>query len=123
MNINATLIGQSITFLIFVWFCFKYVWPPIRNAMEEREKKIADGLQSAERAQRDLELAKESVSRKLTDAKKEAAGLIEQSNRRAAQIIDEAKQQAEKRPTASNWRRRRRSIRKSIGRERSFVPR
>ena len=94
MNINATLIGQSITFLIFVWFCFRFVWPPIRNAMEEREKKIADGLQSAERAQRDLELAKESVSRKLMDAKKEAAGLIEQSNRRAAQIIDEAKQQA-----------------------------
>ena len=91
MNINATLIGQSITFLIFVWFCLKYVWPPIRNAMDEREKKIAHGLQSADRAQRDLELAKEKVVRQLVDAKKEAAVIIEQANKRAAQIVDEAK--------------------------------
>ena len=95
MNINATLIGQSITFFIFVWFCFKFIWPPIRNAMDEREQKISDGLQAADRAQHDLELAKENVLKKLHDAKHEASALIEQANRRAAQIVDEAKGQAQ----------------------------
>ena len=94
MNINATLIGQSITFFIFVWFCFKFIWPPIRNAMEERELKIADGLQAADRAEHDLELAKEKVKQQLHDAKHEAAAIIEQANKRSAQIVDEAKEQA-----------------------------
>ena len=94
MNINLTLIGQSITFLIFVWFCMKFVWPVIRNAMDERQKRIDDGLSAAERAHRDLELAKDKVSHQLKDAKVEAASIIEQANRRAAQIIDEAKEKA-----------------------------
>ena len=94
MNINATLIGQSITFFIFVWFCLKYIWPPIRNAMEEREQKIAEGLQAADHAQRNLVLAKDNVAKKLNEAKKEAAAIIEQANKRSAQIVDEAKQQA-----------------------------
>jgi F-type H+-transporting ATPase subunit b len=94
VNINATLIGQSITFFIFVWFCLKFIWPPIRNAMAEREQKIADGLQAADRAQRDLELAKEKVVRELHEAKQQASVIIEQANKRSAQIVDEAKQQA-----------------------------
>jgi len=91
VNINLTLIGQSITFLIFVWFCMKFVWPFIRKAMDERTQQIAEGLSAAERAHRDLELAKDKVSSQLKDAKVEAASIIEQANRRAAQIIDEAK--------------------------------
>ena len=94
MNINLTLIGQSITFLIFVWFCMKFVWPFIRNAMDARTQQIAEGLSAAERAHRDLELAKDKVSSQLKDAKVEAASIIEQANRRAAQIIDEAKDRA-----------------------------
>ena len=94
MHINLTLIGQSITFLIFVWFCMKFVWPFIRNAMDARTQQIAEGLSAAERAHRDLELAKDKVSSQLKDAKVEAASLIEQANRRAAQIIDEAKERA-----------------------------
>jgi len=94
VNINLTLIGQSITFLIFVWFCMKFVWPVIRNAMDERQKRIDDGLSAAERAHRDLELAQDKVSHQLKDAKVEAASIIEQANRRAAQIIDEAKEKA-----------------------------
>lgn len=94
MNINLTLIGQSITFLIFVWFCMKFVWPFIRKAMDERTQQIAEGLSAAERAHRDLELAKDKVSSQLKDAKVEAASIIEQANRRAAQIIDEAKDRA-----------------------------
>ena len=94
MHINMTLIGQSITFLIFVWFCMKFVWPVIRNAMDARTQQIAEGLSAAERAHRDLELAKDKVSSQLKDAKVEAASIIEQANRRAAQIIDEAKDRA-----------------------------
>ena len=94
MNINATLIGQSITFFIFVWFCFKFIWPPIRNAMAEREQAIADGLQAADRAERDLVLAKEKVAKELHKAKLEGSAIIEQANKRSAQIVDEAKQQA-----------------------------
>ena len=94
MNINLTLIGQSITFLIFVWFCMKFVWPFIRNAMDARTQQIAEGLSAAERAHRDLELAKDKVSSQLKDAKVEAASIIDQANRRAAQIIDEAKDRA-----------------------------
>lgn len=94
MHINLTLIGQSITFLIFVWFCMKFVWPFIRNAMDARTQQIAEGLSAAERAHRDLELAKDKVSSQLKDAKVEAASIIEQANRRAAQIVDEAKERA-----------------------------
>ncbi len=94
MNINATLIGQSITFFIFVWFCLKFIWPPIRNAMAEREQKIADGLQAADRAQHDLEIAREKVAHELLAAKKQAAVIIEQANKRSGLIVDEAKQQA-----------------------------
>lgn len=94
MNINATLIGQSITFFIFVWFCLKFIWPPIRSAMAEREQKIADGLQAADRAEHDLELAREKVGHQLHEAKQEAAAIIEQANKRSAQIVDEAKENA-----------------------------
>ena len=57
MNINLTLLGQMITFALFVWFTMKYVWPPMMKALAERQKKIADGLAAAEQSQRDLELA------------------------------------------------------------------
>ncbi|WP_221793225.1 F0F1 ATP synthase subunit B [Oceanobacter mangrovi] len=94
MNINATLIGQIITFAIFVWFCMKFVWPPLLSAMQEREKKIADGLDAANRAERDLELAKEKAASQLRESKEKAAEIIEQANKRANQIIDEAKETA-----------------------------
>ena len=94
MNINLTLIGQSISFLFFIWFCKKFVWTALISSMEERQKKIADGLDAADKASRDLEAAKEKVSEKLKDAKKEASTIIEQANKRASQIIDEAKDQA-----------------------------
>jgi F-type H+-transporting ATPase subunit b len=94
MNLNATIIGQSIAFFVFVWFCMKYVWPPITAILEERQRKIADGLEAAERAQRDLNLAQDKVAEELRDAKKQGADLIELANKRANQIIDEAKEKA-----------------------------
>jgi len=94
VNINLTIIGQVISFAIFVWFCAKYVWPPIMNAMEEREKKIADGLAAADRAVRDLELAQDKATDQLRQAKQEAAGIIELARKQAGLVIEEAKQKA-----------------------------
>ena len=94
MNINLTLFGQMVTFAIFVWFCMKFVWPVIIGAMEERQQKIADGLDAADRAMRDLEAAKSEATDQMKEAKQEAAGIVDQANKRANQIIDEAKQQA-----------------------------
>ena len=91
MNLNLTLVGQMLTFICFVVFCMKYVWPPILAAMAEREKKIADGLAAADRAGRDLELAQEKAVERLKEAKEEAAGIVDSANRRANQLIEEAK--------------------------------
>lgn len=91
MNINLTLIGQSITFAIFVWFCMKVVWPPIVNALEARRKQIADGLAAADRGKHELELAARRATETLHDAKQKAAEIIAQAEKRAAQLIDEAK--------------------------------
>ena len=94
MNLNATLIGQTIAFIVFLWFCKKYVWPPFMAVMEERRQKIADGLEAAARAEKDLELAQAKSTEQLKEAKSEAAAIIDQANKRAAQIVDEAKEQA-----------------------------
>lgn len=94
MNINLTLIGQSLSFILFVLFCMKFVWPAITNAMAERQKQIADGLEAADRAGRDRELAQEEAVAKLHKAKLEAAAIIEQANKRASQIVEESKEQA-----------------------------
>jgi F-type H+-transporting ATPase subunit b len=77
-----------------VWFCKKFVWTAIINAMEERQKKIADGLDAADRASRDLELAQEKATERLKEAKQEAASILEQANKRANQIVGEAKEEA-----------------------------
>ncbi len=94
MNINLTLIGQSIAFLFFVLFCMKFVWPFITKAMAERQERIAQGLAAADRADKDLELAQEKATHTLREAKQEAAAILEAANKRAAQIVDEAKEQA-----------------------------
>lgn len=94
MDINATLIGQFITFAIFVWFNMKYVWPPIVKAMQERKQKIADGLAAADRSKHELELAQHKAAEILRDAKIQAAGIMDETNKRGNLIIEEAKNQA-----------------------------
>ncbi len=94
MNFNATLIGQSITFLVFVWFCMKYIWPPLMTALEERNAKISDGLAAAEQGQKDLEDAQSKVSDSLNDAKQQAQEIINQAQKRANEIVDESKDTA-----------------------------
>jgi F-type H+-transporting ATPase subunit b len=92
VNINYTLFGQMIFFAGFVLFCMKFVWPPIMNALNEREKKISDGLAAADRAGKDLGLAQEKAKKELREAKLQASELIDQANKRSSQIIDEAKE-------------------------------
>lgn len=94
MNPNATLIAQAISFAIFVWFTMKFVWPPLIKAIDERQKKIADGLAASERGQHDLELAKKEAAHFLKDAKLQAAEILEQANKRGAVMVEEAKAEA-----------------------------
>jgi len=91
MNFNATLIGQTITFIVFVWFCMKYIWPPLMAALEERNARITEGLAAAERGQKDLEAAKAKVGENLNEAKQQAQEIINQAQKRANEIVDGAK--------------------------------
>ncbi len=91
MNFNATLIGQSITFIVFVWFCMKYIWPPLVTILEERTAKISEGLAAATRGQKDLEDAQTKAHESLKDAKQQAQEIINQAQKRANEIVDEAK--------------------------------
>jgi len=94
VNFNLTFVGQMIAFAVFIYLTMRFVWPPIMQAIEERRKQIEDGLAKADRAGRDLELAKEKSAEFLRTAKGEASSIIEAANKRSAQIVDEAKQQA-----------------------------
>jgi F-type H+-transporting ATPase subunit b len=91
MNFNATLIGQSITFIVFVWFCMKFVWPPIMKALAARKEKIAEGLAAAERGKHEQELGQKKALKILHDAKQQAADIISRAEKRSAEIIEEAK--------------------------------
>lgn len=91
MNINATLIGQAIQFAILIWFTYKFIWPPLLKAIDQRRKQIADGLAAAERGKRDLELSAKRADDLVAEAKQRAQEIITQAEKRAAQIEDEAK--------------------------------
>lgn len=91
MDINATLLGQAITFAILVWFTMKFVWPPLTNMMDERAKRIADGLAAAERGKQDLEAASKRVDEQMRAAKQQTTELLLAAEKRASQIVEEAK--------------------------------
>ena len=94
MEFNVTLLGQAITFAILVWFTMKFVWPPLTNMMDERAKRIADGLAAAERGKQDLEAAEKRVADEVRKAKQQAMEIIATAEKRATQIVDEAKDNA-----------------------------
>ncbi|MBV1960554.1 MAG: F0F1 ATP synthase subunit B [Immundisolibacteraceae bacterium] len=91
MGVNATLLGQMITFILFVLFTMKFVWPPLTAAMAERAERIADGLAAAEKGQQAGEEAKVQVEAALNEARTEAAALIAQAQKRHNDVVDEAK--------------------------------
>ena len=91
MNFNATLFGQLLAFLFFVWFCMKYVWPPMLAALEEREKEIADGLDAASKGMREPGEAETRKAEVTEAATKAAAEIISQAKPRANQVIEDAK--------------------------------
>ena len=95
MNFNYTLVGQLLAFILFVWFCMKYVWPPMMKVLEEREKEISDGLDAASRGKRELEKAQVKKVEVLKEAKNEAAELVNQANQRASQLVEDAKTAAQ----------------------------
>ncbi len=86
-----TLIGQTIAMIVFVWFCMKFIWPPLMNAIEERQTQIADGLAAAERGQQSLEKAKAEAEKIIGDARKQATSILDQAHARANEIVAEGK--------------------------------
>ena len=91
MDINLTLIGQSIARIVFVWFCMKFIWPPVLNAIEERQAQIADGLAAAERGKRNLEQANAEADDIVGGARKKATSILDQAKSLANEIMVEGK--------------------------------
>jgi F-type H+-transporting ATPase subunit b len=94
VDINATLLGQAITFAVLVWFTMKFVWPPLNGMLEERAKRIADGLAAAEKGKQELLDAESRVADELKKVQQRAGEIIANSEKRANQIIETAKESA-----------------------------
>ncbi len=86
-----TLFGQSFAMLVFVWFCVKFIWPPLMNAIEERQTEIADGLAAAERGQQSLDKAQAESEEIVAEARKQATGILDQAHARASEIVADGK--------------------------------
>ena len=96
MSINATLIGQMITFALLVWFTMKYIWPPLFDSLEERKKKIADGLAAAEKGHEEMHLAEKKAKGVLKDAKVQSSEIVNLAQKRANEIVEASKDTAKK---------------------------
>lgn len=94
MNVTATLFGQMLTFAVLVWFIMKFLWDPMTKMMEDRKKRIADGLAAAERGKHEQELAEKRAAEVIHEAKDEAAQIVAQAQKRASEIVEEAKNNA-----------------------------
>lgn len=91
MDINLTLIGQSIAMLVFVWFCMKFIWPPLLAAIEDRQQQIEDGLAAADRGQEKLVQAAAEADELVVDARRQATTILDQANARANEIVADGK--------------------------------
>ena len=96
MDFNLTLFGQTIAMFVFVWFCMKFIWPPILAALDERRSTIADGLAAGERAQADLEKAQVKAQTIIDEAKNQALEIVDQANRRGQTLVDEARTEGQR---------------------------
>jgi F-type H+-transporting ATPase subunit b len=91
MNINATLFGQTITFILFVWFCLKFIWPHIIKAMDDRKTRIAEGLAAGERGRHEQELGEQRAVEVIREAKDQAKEILALAHKRGDEIVDDAK--------------------------------
>jgi len=94
VNIGITMLSQAVAFALFIWFTVKFVWPPLMNAIEQRQRKIAEGLAAAERGKQDLELAAKRAAEEIQLARSKAGEIISQAEKRGAAVIEEAKNAA-----------------------------
>jgi F-type H+-transporting ATPase subunit b len=94
MDINATLLGQVIVFVILIWFSAKFIWPPLVKAVEDRQKKIAEGLAAAERGQNELQSAHGEAQTIVEAAREQAKKIVDQAHKREVEIVEEARSTA-----------------------------
>lgn len=94
MDLNLTLLGEAITFAIFVWFTMRFVWPPLVRAMDERQQKIADGLAAADKGQHALKRAEAQVAEQMAETKRQVADILDAANKQANQLVEQATEQA-----------------------------
>jgi F-type H+-transporting ATPase subunit b len=94
MSINLTLIAQGLAFALFIWFCVKFIWPPLTRAIEERQKTIADGLAAGERGRQELEEAGKRATAELAKARDRVGEIIASAENRDSQMLEEAKAEA-----------------------------
>jgi len=94
VDINATIIGQTIAMIVFVFFCMKFIWPPIMQALEERQQSVADGIAAADQAHKDLADATEKSEAIIEEARERALQIMDQAKQRANQVMTEAKSDA-----------------------------
>ena len=91
MDINLTLIGQSIAMIVFVWFCMKFIWPPLLEAIEDRQRQIEDGLAAADRGEERLVQAAAEAEEVIAEARQQATTILNQANARANEIVADGK--------------------------------
>ena len=94
MNFNLTLIMQAVAFTAFIWFCARFIWPPLMRAIETRQKQIADGLAAGEQGRRDLASAEKRRDDMLAEAKGRAAEIVATGEKFKAETVDQAKVEA-----------------------------
>ncbi|QCI17430.1 F0F1 ATP synthase subunit B [Buchnera aphidicola (Acyrthosiphon lactucae)] len=94
MNLNATIVGQAISFFLFVWFCMKYVWPPIILAIETRQKEIKESLINSKKAQDELYILEKKIKKNIIEAKQKASNILNEANKQKELILEEARKNA-----------------------------
>ncbi|MDE5285223.1 MAG: F0F1 ATP synthase subunit B, partial [Buchnera aphidicola] len=94
MDLNATILGQALSFIFFVWFCMKYIWPPIILAIETRQEEVRKSLKSAKKAKEDLHLIRKNISEEIQASKEKARMIIHEANQQKSKILEKAKKQS-----------------------------
>ena len=95
MNMNLTLLMQAVAFALFIWFCAKFIWPPLTRAIETRQRQIAEGLQAGEQGRQSLSSAEKRIGAMLDEAKQKAAEIVAQGEKFRAETVEAARTEAQ----------------------------